>query len=50
VDLDAFDVHDAIKACISEMRYANGENGSDPVKETITAEDFRSGFKAILKN
>ena len=47
VRLDSFNVNDAIKACIKEMAYAPGEDGVDVVDPTISAEDFKAGFRAI---
>ena len=47
VDLGKFDANEAIKACIKELSYASGEDGSKSVDATITVEDFRSGFKII---
>ena len=45
--LDSFDVNDAIKACIKEMVYAPGEDGTQTVESKISADDFKAGFKAI---
>ena len=47
VDLEWFEVSDAIKACIHEMRYASKEDGSNPVTSTITADKICSSFKRI---
>ncbi len=45
--LDSFDVNNAIKACIKEMVYAPGEDGTQTVESKISADDFKAGFKAI---
>jgi hypothetical protein len=47
VDLDSFNVTEAIKACVKEMTFATGEDGIDTLDSTISAIDFLSGFKTI---
>jgi hypothetical protein len=50
VDLDAFDINEAIKACVMAMKYAPGEDGSNPVPSShISINDFHAGFKAIVE-
>jgi hypothetical protein len=39
----------SIRACINEMRFPLGEDGTDPVDDTISAEDFLAGFKQLSK-
>ncbi len=39
------EVNDIIKACMKEMQYAPGEDGSN----TVDAEDFSSGFKEMME-
>ena len=38
-----------LKHCISEMRFAEGENGENPIPSGITVAEFQQGFCRIAK-
>ena len=40
----------SIRACIHEMCFPLGEDGTDPVDNTISADDFLAGFKQLSEN
>lgn len=44
-NLEYYDVNEAIKACISEMRYAEGENGENTIPSAITVAEFQQGYE-----
>ena len=50
VNLAHLSLNASIHACIKEMRFPLGENGADPVDNTISAEDFLAGFKQLSED
>ena len=36
-------------ACMSEMKYPVGENGSDMIKSMLTIDEFKQGFKLVAE-
>ena len=49
IDLTRFEINSAIAACISEMKFPVGENGSDTIKSTLTIDEFKQGFKLVAE-
>ena len=49
IDLTKYEVNSAIKRCIKEMRYSLGENGEEPIKSSITIDEFKQGFKTVAE-
>jgi hypothetical protein len=50
VDLSNLNLSASIHACIHEMCYPPGEDGSDPVSDLISHEDFSNGFKLLSED
>ena len=49
IDLTKYEVNSAINRCIMEMRYPLGENGEDPIKFSITIDEFKQGLKSVAE-
>ena len=49
MDMSSFTVNDTIQSCIQEMVYPPPENGANPMLAIISAEDYKAGFKTVLK-
>ena len=49
-DLTNLSLHDSTQAWIHEMNFPMGEDGSSPVLDTISADDFSEGFKGLSEN
>lgn len=50
IDLEKYDLNEAIKACIREMQYADGEPGDSPaVNSDIMIQDFQRGFRRVAE-
>ena len=49
-DLTNLSLNDSTQACIHEMQFPMGEDGSSPVLDTISADDFSEGFKRLSEN
>ena len=49
INLEHYDVNEAIKSCISEMRYAEGGNGENPFPSAIKVTEFKQGFRRIAE-
>ena len=47
--LKRFEINSAIAACISEMKFPVGENGSATIKSTLTIDEFKQGFKLVAE-
>jgi hypothetical protein len=50
VNLAHLPLNDSIHACINEMCFPLGEDGIDPVDDTISAENFLAGFKQLSED
>ena len=50
VDLSNLNLFASIHACIQEMCFPPGEDGSDPVSDLISLEDFSNRFKQLSKD
>ena len=47
--LKRFEINSAIAACISEMKFPVGENGSATIKSMLTIDEFKQGFKLVAE-
>ena len=50
VNLAHLPLNASICACIDKMCFPLGEDGTDPVDDTISAEDFLAGFKQLSED
>ena len=50
VNLTGLSLNTAIHACIQEMCFPSGEDGSDPVSDLISSEDLSDGFKMLSED
>ena len=50
VNLAHLPLNASIHACINEMCFPLGEDGTDPVDNTISADDFLAGFKQLSED
>ena len=47
VDISHLSIRASIQACIHTMQFPPGEDGSNPVDDSISPEDFAAGFKQL---
>ena len=50
INLTGLSLNTAIHACIQEMCFPSGEDGSDPVSDLISSEDLSDGFKMLSED
>ena len=50
VNLTGLSLNTAINACIQEMCFPSGEDGSDPVSDLILSEDLSDVFKMLSED
>ena len=50
VNLAHLPLNASIRACINEMCFPLGEDDTDPVDDTISADDFLAGFKQLSED
>ena len=50
INLTGLSLSTAINACIQEMCFPSGEDGSDPVSDLISSEDLSDGFKMLSED
>ena len=50
VDISHLSLSASIQACIHAMQFPPGEDGSNPVDDSISPEDFAAGFKQLSED